>query len=240
MWSTAVLCSRALICSYDHSKEIAMPVITISREYGSGGREIAQRLCETLGYTYFDKELMVQVASEMDITPSDVIDLSEDTYKMRTFTERLFGRRRVRAELPEVVDEARSLRVEMLSESESIRLVRETILAAYEKDNVVIVGRGGQAILREKPGVLHVRLIAPLGGRALHVKEREGLTLGDATERVRTKDAAAVAFLERFFHIDWNNPLLYHMIINTGKWESARVPDILIAALMNLKTVSEF
>lgn len=216
-----------------------MPVITISREYGSGGREIAQRLCEILGYTYFDKDLMVQVAAEMDMSRSDVVDLSEDTYKMRSFTERLFGRRRVRAELPEVIDTETGLRVETLSESESIRLVRETILAAYERDNVVIVGRGGQAILREKPGVLHVRLIAPLGGRALHVKEREGLTLGDATERVRAKDAAAVAFLERFFHIDWNNPLLYHVIVNTGKWDVARVPEIVITALMNLRTVSE-
>jgi cytidylate kinase len=221
-------------------KEVTMPVITISREYGSGGREIAQRLCEILGYTYFDKDLMVQVALEMDMSRSDVIDLSEDNYRLRSFTERLFGRRRVKAELPDVADADGALRVETLSESESIRLVRETILAAYERDNVVIVGRGGQAILREKPGVLHVRLIAPLGGRALHVKEREGLTLGEATERVRAKDAAAVAFLERFFHIDWNNPLLYHLIINSGKWEVARVPEIVIAALMNLKTVTEF
>jgi cytidylate kinase len=217
-----------------------MPVITISREYGSGGREIAQRLCEILGYTYFDKDLMAQVATEMDLSQADVVDLSEDTYKMRTFTERLFGRRRVRAEVPETPGTEGGLRVETLSESESIRLVRETILAAYERNNVVIVGRGGQAILREKPGVLHVRLIAPLGGRALNVKEREGLTLGEATERVRVKDAGAVAYLERFFHIDWNNPLLYHLIINTGKWESARVPEIVIAALMNLKTVTEF
>lgn len=216
-----------------------MPVITISREYGSGGVEVAERLCEVLGYSYFDKNLMAQVAAEMGVSEEEVVDFSEDTYRMRNFLERLFGRRRMRSEGSAGGPSQSSLRVETLSEAEGINLVRDTILGAYDRDNVVIVGRGGQAILREKPGVLHVRLNAPLGARALRVKEREEISLAEATELTKNKDQAAIAYLERFFEIDWDNPMLYHIVLNTGKWELSSTAEILIAALTNLKTVSE-
>jgi CMP/dCMP kinase len=216
-----------------------MPVITISREYGSGGTQIAERLCQILGYSYFDKNLMLQVAAEMGVSEANVVDFSEDTYRMRNFIERLFGRRRLRAEATSTDAGEASLRAETLSEADGITLVRDTILAAYDRGNVVIVGRGGQAILQEKPGVLHVRIIAPLGGRALRVKEERDLSLSEATEMAQAKDMAAAAYLERFFDIDWNNPMLYHLILNIGKWEIEGAADVIIGALTNLKTLPE-
>ena len=216
-----------------------MPVITISREYGSGGTQIAQRLCQVLGYSYFDKDLMVQVAGEAGVSEANVVDFSEDTYKMRSFVERLVGRRRLRTDVPPANAGATPLRVETLSEADGIKLVTDTILAAYDRDNVVIVGRGGQAILQEKPGVLHVRVIAPLGGRALRVKEEHDISLSEATELAQTRDQAAEAYLERFFNIDWDNPMLYHLILNIGKWEIEGAADVIIGALTNLKTLPE-
>ncbi len=216
-----------------------MPVITISRQYGSGAVQIAERICDILGYAYFDKNMMVRVAAEMGVSEEGVIDFSEDTYRMRTFLDRLFGRRRMASEAAGVPPGAEGvLRVETLSEIQGIDLVRDTILAAYQHDNVVIVGRGGQAILQEKPGVLHVRLEAPLGARAMRVKEREGISLAEATELTSSKDQAASAYLERFFGIDWNNTMLYHLVANTGKWELTGVAEIIVSALTNLKVVS--
>ena len=216
-----------------------MPVITISRQYGSGAVEVAQRLCDVLGYSYFDKDLMVRVAAEMGVSEEGVVDFSEDTYRMRNFFERLFGRRKMKPEEPKTPLPASALDVETLSEADGINLVRDTILAAYDRDNVVIVGRGGQAILREKPGVLHVRLNGPLGARALRVKERSSMSLAEATALTKTKDQAAIAYLVRFFEIDWNNPLLYHLAFNTGKWELSDVAEIIIDSLAHLRTVSE-
>ena len=215
-----------------------MPVITISREFGSGATQAAQHVCDVLGYSYFDKTMMAQVAGELNVSQENVVDFSEDTYRMRGFFERLFGRRRMQIEAPGPTD-VPAMSVEALSEAAGIKLVRDTILAAYERDNVVIVGRGGQAVLRDKPGVLHIRMIAPLGARAMRVKDRTGITLSEATELCRTKDQAALAYLARFYQIDWDNPLLYHLIINTGKWESDDVAQVIISALMNLKTVQQ-
>lgn len=216
-----------------------MPVITISRQYGSGAVQVAERLCDVLGYSYFDKNMMVRVASEMGISEDEVVDFSEDTYRMRNFLERLFGRRKMKTDAPAPAGPEGSLRVETLSEADGINLVRDTLLAAYDRDNVVIVGRGGQAILQEKPGVLHVRLNAPEGARALRVKEREGISLAAAIDLTKTKDQAAVAYLERFFEINWDNPHLYHMVLNTGKWELSDVAEIIIDALTHLRTVSD-
>lgn len=217
-----------------------MPVITISREYGSGAVEIAKHICQVLGYSYFDKTMMVQVAQDIGISEENVVDISEDTYRMRNFLQRLFGSTRLRTEVRETHEtEGTTLRVETLNESDAIGLVRDTITAAYEHDNVVIVGRGGQAILREQPGVLHVRLAAPLGARALRVKERDDISLSEATQLTQNKDQAAAAYLQRFFHVDWNNPLLYHMIINTGRWDLTAVADLIVQSLTHLRQVTE-
>ena len=131
------------------------------------------------------------------------------------------------------------LRVEALDEAASINLVKDTIVAAFERDNVVIVGRGGQAVLRDKPGVLHVRITAPQGARALRVKERDNIPLSQATELVRSKDQAATDYLQRFFGIHWENPLQYHLIINTGWWELEDASELIVSALTHLKTVHE-
>ena len=213
-----------------------MPVITISRQYGSGGKEIAMRVCEILGYSYFDKNLMARVASEVGLSENDIVDFSEDNYKMRSLFERLFGRRR-RSEAVGTLSRVPALRVDLLDDAQSVNLVKDTIIAAHKHDNIVIVGRGGQAILQHEPGVLHVRITAPLGARTMRVKEREYLDLDDATELVKNKDQNAAAYLQRFFDIDWDNPLLYHLCINTGKWEPEDATDIIINALSRLKTV---
>lgn len=216
-----------------------MPVITISRHYGSGGIEVAKRLCEILGYSYFDKTLMVRVAAEVGISEKEVIDLSVDTYKMRGFFDRLFGRRRTGTWAPVGTPPSERFRVEALDEAASINLVKDTIIAAYERDNVVIVGRGGQAVLRDKPGVLHVRITAPEGARAFRVKERENIPFSQATELVRSKDQAATDYLKRFFDIEWESPLLYHMIINTGWWELEDTSELIVNALTHLKIVNQ-
>ncbi len=214
-----------------------MPVITISRQYGSGGDAIARRVCEALGYSYFDKALIARVASEAGISENEIVDFPEDAYKIRGFVDRLFGRRRSAADAWVSHESRRPMAVETLDEARCVNLVKDVILEAHKRDDVVIVGRGGQAILQGQPGVLHVRVVAPLGARVLRVKELENLTLDEAETLVKRKDEAAAAYLERFYDIDWDNPLLYHLVINTGRWELDDAARLIINALTHLKMV---
>jgi cytidylate kinase len=216
-----------------------MPVITISRQYGSGGDAIGRRVCEALGYNYFDKNLVARVASEAGISENDIVDFPEDAYKMRGFVDRLFGRRRSAADSWIGNTAQRMLSVETLDEARSVNLVKDIILEARKHDNVVIVGRGGQAILQEQPGVLHVRVVAPLGARVLRIQENTKCGLDEASALAKRKDEAAAAYLQRFYDIDWDNPLLYHLVINTGKWELEDATRLILDALTHLKMVAE-
>lgn len=72
-----------------------MAVITISRQCGSGGDEIASQLCRSLGYRRFDDKLMAQLVHQAGLAPNEVADFSEDGYPVRGFLDRLRGRERV-------------------------------------------------------------------------------------------------------------------------------------------------
>jgi cytidylate kinase len=230
-------------------KEAKMAVITISRQYGCGGDEIADRVCELLGYRAFDKRLMAQVASEMGLSEREIVDFSEANYRVRGFMERLFGRRsaRVVAEAGAWTQDAsgaRAVQVEQLDEEWCVRMVRTTIQAAYERGNVVIVGRGGQAVLQGKPGVLHVRLHAPLGARIIRVRYQETTGMAPefqqraAQDLVAERDKATAEYLQRFHQIDWADPALYHLILDTQKWGVEPAAQLVAQAVSYLPQVS--
>jgi len=73
---------------------------------------------------------------------------------------------------------------------------------------VVIVGRGGQAILQDEPDTLHVRIVAPLDARAQNLHQRENYSLGGAQDIAIKRDRAAADYLKRFYNIDWDDPAL--------------------------------
>jgi cytidylate kinase len=141
-----------------------MAVITISRQFGSGGTQIAVRVCELLGYRYFDKELIAQVATEAGLLTDKAVDFSEEHYTGKSLIYRLFfpGPYNVATIPTWTRDETgmEKLNVQRLDEMHFLNLIRGVILAAYDHGDVVIVGRGGQAILAQLPNVLHVRIEA--------------------------------------------------------------------------------
>jgi cytidylate kinase len=207
-----------------------MAVITMSRQYGSGGNEIAARVCEMLGYRFFDKRLMVQVASEMGLSEREIVDFTEEDYRVRGFLERLLAGSspRVVAQVPTWTTDitgTRSLELEQLDEEWCIGMVKGTIQAAHERGNTVIVGRGGQAILQDHLGVLHVRIEAPFEVRVqrVHDEQMSGLAFRyeqrAVADRVRERDTAAADYLRRFYGVDWADRGLYHLVIDMQRWD---------------------
>ena len=200
-----------------------MAVITVSRQYGSGGDEIVSRLCELLNYTYFDKRLLAREASAAGLSEAEVIDAWEDNYKVTGLFERLFSREPKRSsaartwrEVPggAVVAEAADVDFDAAT-----RFVRRAIEHAYERGEIVVVGRGGQVILQDRPGVLHVRIESPMVVRVSYVQRAENLDAGQAEERIEQKDRAAAEYLRRYYGVDWTNPALYHLIVNAARWD---------------------
>jgi cytidylate kinase len=218
-----------------------MAVITISRQYGSEGDEIAAYVCQILGYQSFDKQLMEKVAAEVGLTEGEIVDFTEDQHKVRGFLERLLGPRPIVTQTRSWSEDrsgVRAVEVKQIEVAESIALVQAVIRAAYKHDKVVIVGRGGQAVLRNDPGVLHVRIEAPLETRIHRVLLREGLTYELAREVVAQRDRAAADYLKRFYGVDWSDALLYHLIINTGRWSIESASHLIVNAVSQLQSMA--
>jgi CMP/dCMP kinase len=220
-----------------------MAVVTISRQYGCGGIDVAKRVCEILDYSFFDKGLMAEVAGQVGLSERDVVDLSEDNYNVKGFWERLFGRgpRTVyeyetgRADTSDVA----VLTAEKLDESQCILFVRSTIRAAYQRGNVVILGRGAQAILRDMPGVLHVRLTAPEGARVRRVEARENLTFSQAYQLMIDRDQATAQYLNEFFSLQGDDPLHYHVVLNTGRMSTEMAAQVIADTVKGMEKKSE-
>ena len=213
-----------------------MAVITISRQYGSGGDEVASRVCELLGYRYFDKRMMAQVASEAGLSSKEVIDSPEDRHQAVSFLERLFGRKVSEAWV--TTDEVSGDRIVEMAELDSkrfIAVVRSLIQTAYEQGNVVILGRGGQAVLKNQPGVLHVRIEMPFDERVRRVNELQRFGRPEvARDFVAERDRAAADYLRSYYNVDWADPALYHLAINTGLLDVEAAAHIIVDAVQYL------
>jgi cytidylate kinase len=216
-----------------------MTIITISREFGSGSDQIVAFVCRALWYRYFDKLVMTRAAVEAGLQANEVVDFSEDNYKVQSFLDRLLGWRgpRIVAQIgtwTESTAGARVREVETLDEIQSVTMIKAAILAAYKQDNMVIVGRGGQVILRDKPNVLHVRLIADLKARVQQLQERYNLPPSKAEALALEHDRTSAEYITRFFHVYWDDPLLYDLVINTTRLGIERAAQLISHAVNQL------
>lgn len=218
-----------------------MAVITISRQFGSGGDEIADRICELLGYHHFDKSLIEQAAAEAGLSESEAIDYSEDNHHVKTFLDRLLGRATDSFQMMAIMEGNPGVVITdktPISEDAVMALVQQAIHSAYKAGNIVIVGRGGQVTLKDSPGVLHVRIEAPLEDRIQRVKsvlkEERGDYKADieirrtAQDQINNRDLASADYIKRFYAEDWSDPLLYHVVLNTGKLTIEQAAEVVV------------
>jgi CMP/dCMP kinase len=206
-----------------------MTVITISRQFGSHGDEIAARVGEILHYQNFDKGIIAQAAAEAGLHSEDIAAYSEENYRVRSFLDRLFGRSTAVGQAriwKQSATGERSLEEIEMTEGAVVSLVEKAIRTAQKRGNMVIIGRGSQVILKHQAGVIHVRIVAPLEDRIQYVskviKETKTASGGShelrraAQELISERDAASADYIRRFYQVDWNDPLLYTMVLNMG------------------------
>jgi cytidylate kinase len=210
---------------------MSMATITISRQFGSNGDTVAQLLCDRLGYRTFDKNLMMGLAAQSGLAAEKVVDLPDNQRRARSLVERLFGSYSAPQGDPGTWAATTEAAVQ---DQLTVARFKYLIRAAYEQGNVVIIGRGGQAVLAGLPNVLHVRLVAPLELRVQRHAARAGLTVEAARESVQERDRASYDFVKRYFNIDRSDPALYDLIINTAKLTPSAATDLIISALTYL------
>ena len=194
-------------------------IVTIEREYGSGGGEIAQRLATQLGWKLWDQLLTEEIARHAEC-PKVVVQVREertDPLYYRLFKSFLRGSYEgsLNAHKLKVVD------------SESIlKLTERVVQHAAKSGNSVIVGRGAQHFLRNREDTLRVFLYAPRDAKVRRLLAR-GKSQGEAEQLVDSVDQERADFIQKYFGVEWPSRAVYHTMINTAIGDELVVQTIL-------------
>ncbi len=224
-----------------------MAIITLSREYGSGGRKVGAKAAEALGYFLLDKDLIRGVALEANVPVSEVESFDEQpehpiaraVRKLLTpthpgvvtgFEGDLWG---TMVGVPGLGDEGELQ--ENLDEDAYVSMTQKVMLHIANKGNVVITGRGSQALFSDRADVLHVRIVANEAFKIQYLMEEDGLLRDDAIKRIRKVDDQRRRYIKRHFGIVWDRPEYYHMIINTEKTAVDGASHLIVQAVRNLQ-----
>jgi cytidylate kinase len=187
-------------------------LITISRQYGAGGSEVARRVAEALGWRVVDNELVERVAARAGLAPEDVARWEE---RVSTFVERLA--RALAAGTPELaIPPQAGGTVPKLEEADLVRITENVVAEIAAEGRVVLVGRAAPAVLAQERDSLHVKLVAPRPYRIQAAAERLGVDLQKAAAVVDESDSTRARYHRQYYHRDWNDPVNYHVVLNTG------------------------
>lgn len=165
-----------------------MSVVAISETAGSLGSEIGRAAAETLGYEFADREIITKAADRFG---EAISDLAHATEERPTVWERL-----------------------METQQRTVTYVEATVLEMAARVNIVLVGRAATIILSKAPHTLRVRISAPQPLRARRLQGQVGEAAMDAVRRSDRERAARVRFLYR---VDWNDPALYDLVLNSER-----------------------
>jgi len=194
-------------------------IITIEREYGSGGGEIAQVVAQQLGWKLWDQLLTEEIA-KLANCPKAVVEVREersDPLYYRLFKSFLRGSYEgsLNAHKLNVVD------------SESILRITERVVQQVAKEgNSVIVGRGSQQFLKNRQDTFRVFLYAPREDKVRRLLDR-GKTQIEAEQLVDTVDRERGDFIQKYFGVEWPDRGIYHTMINSTIGNQAVVDMIL-------------
>lgn len=203
-------------------------VLTVSREFGSGGGRIAQSIAKRLGWKLLDGALIDEIACAAHVDAGVVSRFDEhvDGWLSRMNRQAMRG---AALAAGVALEQEKCFDEDVMAD-----LTRTIIERAYEAGNCVIVGRGAQCILQEKADAFHVFVYAPLPVRVGRLRTR--LEPGAHIEhRLREVDGTRAHSLKLRFGKDWNNPHLYDLMISSGGNEerTARVIEFAMGTPVN-------
>lgn len=187
-----------------------MPIITVSRQYGSGGSEIAERIALALGWQLFDNAVVDQVAMRLGMTPAEVSAREE---RLPTMAERLASAMSLAA--PEVMPSVGNAAVGP-NEERIVEVTRLVMEEAVQAGPAVIVGRGAQCLLATRSDALHVFCYAPIEALAAYATTNLGIRPEDARKTVMEMNQRREEYVKRHWKREWRDLANYHLCVNTA------------------------
>ena len=199
-------------------------VITLDREFGSGGADIARLVAQRLGWKLWDQLLTVEIARllECDCGAVEKHEERKDPLYYRLLKGFLHGSNEGSVNLPQA----------KIADADCIRQVAEKVVRqAAESGECVIVGRGSSYYLRDCPDVFHVFIFAPYDEKVRRVMA-SGKSQKEAMQLVETVDRDRAAFIKEYFRVDWPDRTRFHLMINSTIGEETAAQSILNAVAL--------
>ena len=195
-------------------------IVTISREFGSGGRSIGRMVAEKLGYKFYDQELILDVAKESGLAKEVVAEYEEYATHKNSFLYAI------------AMSNGGSFYGGM-SFANQVQIAQAKVINQLaEKGDCVIVGRGSDYILRERDDCLHVFIHADMKFRAERIVRLYGETDKKPEDRLRDKDAKRKVYYKSFAMRDWGVCKNYHIALDSGVIGLEHCVDILTNVVM--------
>lgn len=181
-----------------------MGVITISREFGSGGETISRLIAEKTGFLLVNKEMILKGLTSYGLEESE---LTVDENLTNTLNDPI-------GPIP----------------GKYISALHEYLYDLAIRESLVILGRGGQILFHDFPPALHIKIISPLKKRVSHIKHLYKLQETAALKLIEEQDGNRNKYILQLFNKNWLNPDLYNLIINTGEISLEDAADIVVKA----------
>ena len=188
-------------------------IITIGRQFGSGGREIGEKVAKLLGYTFYDKEILTMAAEESGFSPAAMEHYDEKPTGSLIYSLYMTG----------------------AASSDNLPLNQQLAFAQFnvirkvaQNDNCVIVGRCADYILREKKNLLTVFLHAPLEKRVDNVMNTQGISNRSLAEKtIRKQDKARADYYNFFTHKKWGEAGSAMMSLDTSMMSHDKLAELI-------------
>lgn len=194
-------------------------IVTIEREFGCGGGEIAARLAKQLGWKLWDQQLTEEIARMADCPKAEVECREERTDPLyyRLFKSFLRG---------SYEGSINAHKLKLVDSECILRFTQQVVQDAAKTGNSVIVGRGSQHFLRDRKDTLRIFLYAPREDKLRRLLAR-GKNEDEAEQLVDTVDRERADFIQKYFGVEWPDRAIYHAMINTAMGDEAVVHMIL-------------
>jgi len=187
-----------------------MPVVTISRQFGAGGLTLSKMIADKMNFALFDHEIIQMVAEKTKVSSDWVRSVEKESGgRFQKFISGLVPRSLV----DRILDDERGY----IDEAIYVDMLQAVIKKISDEGNAVILGRGGQYVLRGEAGVTHILLVADLQDRIRFISDHYKLTPKQAAAVVASEDKRRMNLYRKFGKEDYDHPGLYHMVLNTSR-----------------------
>lgn len=187
-----------------------MSVITISRQFGAGGKTLGDMIAKKTGYTFLDHDLIQKVAVKAKVSTSWVEDMEKEAGgKLLKFISGLISRN--------TIDKILRDDKGYIDEEIYVDTLHQVINQIADEGNAIILGRGSQYILKDRKDAYHVLLIAEKEDRIRFMEKHYQLSAAQAAQVVSGEDARRINLYHKFGRQDYDNPNLYHLVLNMSR-----------------------